>query len=67
MRRTWGFQGFEEELAALPDKQGVLWFAEVDGNIVRVGALSPLEDGIGEMKRLFVRPEAETVVEGARR
>ena len=35
-----GFQGFEEELAALPDKYGAVRFAEMDGNIVRMGKRS---------------------------
>ncbi len=70
------FQGFEAELAGLPGKYKAIWFAEVEGKIAGVVALRPLEEGIGEMKRLFVRPEfqgrglgkalAEKVVEGAR-
>ena len=55
-----GFQGFEEELATLPGKyaepSGRILMAW-DGNKVAGGvALRPLdEDGICELKRLFVR------------
>ncbi len=50
------FQSFEEELASLPGKYVGIWFAEVDGELAGVVALRPWAEGIGEMKRLFVRP-----------
>jgi DNA-binding MarR family transcriptional regulator/ribosomal protein S18 acetylase RimI-like enzyme len=60
------FQGFEEELAALPGKYappaGALFLASVpraNGNAEPAGcvALRPLGGDACEMKRLFVRPE----------
>lgn len=55
------FQGFEEELKNLPGKyappSGRLYFAEVDGKLAGCIAFRKLEDGICEMKRLFVREE----------
>ena len=52
------FQGFDEELAALPGKyappRGALLLAQ---GAVCVG-LRPLPDDTAEMKRLFVRPAA---------
>lgn len=70
------FQSFEAELANLPGKYVGIWFAEVDGEIAGVVALRPWAEGIGEMKRLFVRPGfqgrglgkalAETVVSASR-
>jgi GNAT superfamily N-acetyltransferase len=53
------FQGFEEELANLPGKyaqpKGRLYIFEVDAEVAGCIALRPLEDGVCEMKRLFVR------------
>ena len=54
------FQGFEQELAGLPGKyappQGRLLLAGVDGESAGCIALRPIESGIGEVKRLYVRP-----------
>lgn len=74
------FQGFEAELANLPGEysppQGGLWLAELDGTTVGCVALRPIESGICEIKRLYLRPAArglslgrrltETVLEYAR-
>lgn len=53
------FQGFDAELAALPGAyvppQGRLLIARVDGKVAGCGALRPLSDEAGEMKRLYVR------------
>lgn len=53
------FQGFEEELNALPGKyaepKGRLLLAEADGRLAGCVAMRSLQDGISEMKRLFVR------------
>jgi putative acetyltransferase len=70
------FQSFEQELATLPGKYVGIWFAEVDGELAGIVALRPCAEGIGEMKRLYVRPAfqgrglgkalAETVVRASR-
>jgi putative acetyltransferase len=54
------FQGFEEELAALPGcyaaPQGCILAAVDGGALVGSIALRPLDDGIGEIKRMYVKP-----------
>ncbi|MGE5146462.1 MAG: GNAT family N-acetyltransferase, partial [Candidatus Eiseniibacteriota bacterium] len=74
------YQDFERELAELPGAyappKGRLLLGEVDGAAVGCIALRPLEPGIGEVKRLYLRPAlqgrglgrrlAETLVAEAR-
>jgi len=56
------FQCFDQELATLPGKYspplGAILLAELNGVPRGVVALRPLDEGIAEMKRLFVEPQA---------
>jgi GNAT superfamily N-acetyltransferase len=73
------YQGFAAELAALPGPgppDGCLLLARRDADCLGTVGLKPLADGIGEIKRLYVVPEARgcgfgrrlltAVIDGAR-
>ena len=55
------FQGFEKELESLPGRyafpEGSLLIAQNQNGIVGCVAVRKIDNGVCEMKRLFVRPE----------
>jgi putative acetyltransferase len=52
-----GFQDFERELAELPKNYAALLLAEVDGQTAGCAGVREFAPGVGELKRLYVRPE----------
>jgi len=51
-----GFQDFERELAELPGNYVALLLAEVDDRVAGCAGLREFAPGMGELKRLYVRP-----------
>ena len=55
------FQGFDDEIADFPGRYGPpageLLLAEADGAFAGAVGARPFEDGVCEMKRLYVRPD----------
>ena len=55
------YQGFTAELAALPvpyiPPNGALLIAHIDDDVAGCVGLRPIDSHIGEMKRLYVRPD----------
>jgi len=52
------FQGFDQELAALPGGYDVVLVARIGGEVAGCVGVRPLGEGVCEMKRLYVRPSA---------
>lgn len=54
------FQNFDEEMATLPGRyaapQGRLFYAEIDGQAAGCVGISPITEGVCELKRLYVEP-----------
>jgi ribosomal protein S18 acetylase RimI-like enzyme len=55
------FQGFSQELETLSrmygPPRGVLLLAEIEGIAAGCAAVRPLDDGVCELKRVYVRPD----------
>jgi putative acetyltransferase len=62
------YQGVEQELQILPGAysppEGCLLLAQVDGQAAGCVALRPREQGVCELKRMYVRPEYQGQVLG---
>jgi len=45
------------EFASIKPYEGIIYLLMVDDKTVGMGALRKLEDGVGEIKRMFIRPQ----------
>jgi len=45
------------EFASIKPYEGIIYLLMVDDKAIGMGALRKLEDGVGEIKRMFIRPE----------
>ena len=46
-----------DDFSHIPPSEGILYLLKCKGAIVGMGALKKLEPGIGEIKRMFIRPK----------
>lgn len=49
--------GHLEDLASLQPPKGIIYFLVVEGNITGMGAIRKVSEGIGEIKRMYIRPQ----------
>ncbi|MBN1683166.1 GNAT family N-acetyltransferase [Candidatus Bathyarchaeota archaeon] len=47
---------FGRSLSSLKPSEGILYILKVDGVTAGMGALRRLDDSVGEIKRMYVRP-----------
>jgi len=50
-------EAFLDDFLAIRPPKGIIYVLEDDGNVVGMGALKELEVGVGEIKRMYIRPE----------
>jgi ribosomal protein S18 acetylase RimI-like enzyme len=48
---------FLEEFTKVKPPQGIIYVIEEDQNVIGMGAITTLEEGIGEIKRMYIRPQ----------
>lgn len=49
------------EFASIKPYEGIIYLLMVDDKAVGMGALRKIEDGVGEIKRMYIRPEYQGV------
>ena len=47
------------QFTAIKQPEGIICILEVDGEPVGMGVLKTLEDGVGEIKRMYIRPRTQ--------
>lgn len=46
-----------DDFTSIRPPKGIIYIVEVDGEVVGMGALRELEEGVGEIKRMYIRPK----------
>lgn len=46
-----------DDYTCIPSSEGIIYMLEIEGRIVGMGVLKKLEADIGEIKRMYIRPE----------
>jgi GNAT superfamily N-acetyltransferase len=46
-----------ENFTAIKPPKGILYILEIHDDVAGMGALKPLADGVGEIKRMYIRPK----------
>jgi len=46
-----------DDFTSIRPPKGIIYMVETEGNVVGMGALRELEEGIGEIKRMYIRPK----------
>jgi GNAT superfamily N-acetyltransferase len=50
-------EGVIDDYTSIPPSEGIIYVLEVEVEIVGMGALKKLKEGIGEIKRMYIRSE----------
>ena len=46
-----------DDFTSIEPPQGIIYMVEIEGNVIGMGALRKLEERVGEIKRMYIRPE----------
>ncbi len=46
-----------DDFTRIPPSEGILYMLDLEDTVVGMGALKKLEEGVGEIKRMYIRPK----------